>query len=104
MSGWGVSPDFWQGLALATVIAVLAALRLKHYRADEYPQMGWMDWCGHFALVGVFTILLSAVVGWPPLTLAGLLLLFPLYPIAVLGLLGKLDDARVTLLRAWRER
>ncbi|WP_228223316.1 hypothetical protein [Marinobacter nauticus] len=66
--------------------------------------MNWLDWCGHFALVGIFTILISAVIGMRTLAMAGLFLLVPLYPIAILGLLGKVDDVRVSFLRAWRKR
>jgi len=99
-----ISPDFWWSLGMATVIAIAATVRLKIWWADEYPQMDWMDWCGHYALVGVFTILLSAVVDWKLLTAAGVFLLFPLYPIAILGLLGKLDDIRASIVRAIRGR
>lgn len=101
---WLGNPDLWLSLGLTTVIALAAVYRIRRYRPDEYPQMNWLDWCGHFALVGIFTILISAVIGMRTLAMAGLFLLVPLYPIAVLGLLGKVDDMRVSFLRAWRKR
>ena len=99
-----VHPDFWWGVSIATTIAVAVTLRIRLFRADEYRQMTWMEWCGHYALAGILTILLSAIIGWQPLSLAGTLLLFPLYPIAILGLIGKVDDMRVSFLRGLRRR
>lgn len=99
-----ISSDFWWALIIATAIALISVLRLKLVHPDSYRQMNWMDWCGHFALTGVFVIILSVFSPWAPTVDAGVLLLFPLYPIAVLGLLGKLDDVITVLLRAIRRR
>jgi len=99
-----IHPDFWWGVGVATAIAAAATLRLRFFRVDEYRQMSWMDWCGHYALLGIAILLLSAFVDWQPLSVAGLLLFFPLYPIALLGVIGKLDDMRASLLRDWRRR
>ena len=99
-----ISPDFWWSLGVATVIAIAATVRLKIWRADEYPQMDWMDWCGHCALVGILTIFSTAIIDWEILRAAGVFLLIPLYPIALLGLLCKLDDMLTSFVRGWRKR
>jgi hypothetical protein len=99
-----ISPDFWWSLGVATVIAIAATVRLKIWRADECPQMDWMDWCMHCALVGILTIFSTAIIDWEILRAAGVFLLIPLYPIALLGLLCKLDDMLTSFMRGWRKR
>lgn len=42
--------------------------------------------------------------GWMGLMAAGTFLLFPLYPIAFLGILGKLDDVLMDVARYFRRR
>lgn len=101
---WLIRPDLWLIFSLATVIAIASTAwkRIKH--PDEYPQMGWMDWCGHYALTGILVILVAGILGLKQLAAAGMLLLLPLYPIALLGILGKLDDTVTDIIRAIRRR
>ncbi len=101
---WLVRPDLWLVLSLATVITIASTAwkRIKH--PDECPQMNWMDWCGHYALTGILVIIVAGVLGLKQLAAAGVLLLLPLYPIALLGILGKLDDAATDIIRAIRRR
>lgn len=96
--------DLGAGLILAALIAVASTTwkRIKH--ADECLQMSWLDWCGHYALTGILVIIAAGILGFKPLAAAGVLLLIPLYPIALLGILGKLDDAVTDIIRAIRRR
>jgi hypothetical protein len=99
-----ISPDFWWGIGIATAIAIAAALRMKLFRSDEYRQMTWMDWCGHFALIGIAVILVGGLAGFKAVTAAGVILLVGLYPIAILGLLGRFDEMISEIIRAIRRR
>jgi hypothetical protein len=104
IAGVQVSTDFIWAIMVSGLTAILLALEMRIFRKEIYDQTGWMDWCGYFALAGIPIILVGGILDLRILMAAGVLLLFPLYPIAILGLIGKLDDIRISLVRGWRER
>jgi hypothetical protein len=104
IAGFQVAASFLQGVALATVIIVALTLRLRLLRHEEYKQMHWLDWCGYYALFGFLLILVGGIAGCRVVMSAGALMLLPLYPIAILGLLCKLDDMLTSFMRGWRKR
>ncbi len=104
MDWWGIHSDFWHSLILASVLIVAFPAWRKLRPKGYHMEMGWMDWCGYFFLRGMVLTLVGGLLDWRVVMAAGVWLMCGLYPIAVLGLLGKLEDFRVTLLRAYRER
>lgn len=66
--------------------------------------MNWLDWCGHFALVGIGVIFIGGLAGFEALMMAGVLLVCVLYPIAILGILGRFDEMISEIIRALRRR
>lgn len=98
------NPGFWWVIGLAVTISAASAAIKRARSPGEFLQMGWLDWCGHAAILGAITIMVSWPLGWKPLTLAGCLLLLPLYPIAILGILGRLCEAASEISRAIRKR
>lgn len=99
-----ISPDFWWSVGIATAIAVAAIARKRIKAPDEFIQMNWMDWCGHFALIGIAMVLVFGLTGADTLRNAGMLLIFALYPIAILGVLGRFDEMVSEVVRAIRRR
>jgi len=102
IAGFQVAVSFLQGVALATAVIVALTLRLRLFRHSEYKQMNWLDWCGYYAMMGIPVIFLGGILDYRPILAAGVLMLFPLYPIALLGLLCKLDDMLISFVRGWR--
>ncbi|WP_428398326.1 hypothetical protein [Marinobacter salarius] len=99
-----VNPDFWWALGFAVAIAAGAAARKRFRAPDGFKQMDWMDWCGHFALIGIGMVLFFGLLGFDVLRNAGMFLVLSLFPIAILGLLGRFDGALSELIRAIRRR
>ncbi|KXS55196.1 MAG: hypothetical protein AWU57_451 [Marinobacter sp. T13-3] len=99
-----MSSDLALAVTLSAAIASAAVLRKRIYAADEFRQMGLLDWCGHISLIGIVTILATWPIGWMPLTVAGLFLLLPLYPIAILGVAGVLVETFSDLCSLFRKR
>ncbi len=99
-----LNPHFWWSIGLAVTVAVAAAVRKKVKHPDEFRQMNWMDWCGHFALVGIGVIFLGGFIGVEMVMAAGIFLVFALYPIAILGIIGRLDQFIVEAVRLFRKR
>jgi membrane protein YqaA with SNARE-associated domain len=102
--GWEVAEDFLWGVGLATVIAIGMILRERSSDPESYKLTTWMEWCGRFLLVGAALTIVGGVVGWRPVTAAGLVLILPIYPVAILGLVGKLDDIRSSVVREIKKR
>jgi hypothetical protein len=96
-----ISEDAIVGLVIVSIIGVGLPAYHKHKGGSE---LSWMDWCGYYAMIGVAVLLASAFIQWPPLTTVGLFLLVPLYPIAILGIIGRLDEVRASAIRHWRRR
>ncbi|WP_421862493.1 hypothetical protein [Marinobacter adhaerens] len=99
-----ISPDFWWGIGIATAIAVATIARKRFKAPDEFKQMSWIDWCGHFALTGIVVVLVGAVIDVKLLAGAGMILILGLYPLAILGLLGRFDEMLSEVVRAIRRR
>lgn len=99
-----ISPDFWWSVGIATTIAVAAIARKRIKAPDEFKQMSWIDWCGHFALVGMGVIFLGGLIGVEMVLAAGVFLVCSLYPIAILGVVGRLDQFIVEAARLFRRR
>lgn len=104
IAGYEVSTAFLWAAFFSCAILAAIMLEMRLFRRANYNQMSWMDWCGYCALVGIPMALVGGVSGFDLIRNTGVLLLFPLYPIAFLGLIGKLDDMRVSFMRGWRKR
>ena len=104
MHDWLASARLWQAVGISAVTVVTLHLWRRLFPEDHHMQMGWMDWCGYYACVGALFLLVGSLAGWQNLTGAGLLLLLPLYPVAILGMLGKLDNTVTDIIRAVRRR
>lgn len=99
-----VSPDFWWAIGIAATICIAAITRKRIKAPVEFKQMSWMDWCGHFALIGIGVIFLGGFTGIRVLLASGLILVLALYPIAILGIIGRLDQFIVEAARLFRKR
>lgn len=97
-------PAVWQALLIAGITAVVLPVWHHLFPKPHHMQMGWMDWCGYYACIGVIFIMAGGTVGWMGLMAAGMFLLLPLYPLAILGILGKLDDVLMDIVRFFRRR
>lgn len=99
-----INPEFLWASGVAVVIAIAATLRMRIRAPDEFKLMSWMDWCGHFALTGIAMTLAFGLIGFDILRNAGMVLVFSLYPLAILGLLGRFDEMISEIIRAIRRR
>lgn len=100
----GAHQDFWYSILLSAVLIVAFPVWRKLRPKGYHMDMGWMDWCGYYFLRGIVVTLIGGMIDSRVVMGAGVWLMCGLYPIAILGLLGKVEDFRVTLMRAWRER
>lgn len=89
---------------ISVVIAVAAVLRIRIAIPDEFELMNWMDWCGHFALIGIGVAILGGLTGARIMEVSGILLTLALYPVAILGIIGRLDQLIVEAVRLSRKR
>lgn len=94
----------WVSVIIAALIIVAEIIRKRITDRDHYNQMTWMDWCGHFALIGIGVVLISGILDVKTILFSGIILICALYPIAILGTFGRLDDAATELYRAIRRR
>lgn len=104
MPDWLSSSRVWQALGISAAVIVGLPVWRRLFPKEHHMQMGWMDWCGYYACIGALFVTAGFFGEWMALALAGGLLLIPLYPIAILGLLGRLDDTVTDIIHAIRRR